>query len=260
MEQKDVSRHLKQCSLNWSGDFMQSSDALELDDDFTLTRTLFRKTVHFFSYHFILSRKRSRTSRVAGLDLNVPPTVFHPKVFLTSSFFAKFLQSLDLSGKSVAEVGCGSGILSLSAAKAGAESVVALAINPAAVEATRQNAVKNNLLQVTSLQSDLFSALPVQQKFDVMISSPPSFSGEPRDDADRAWHAGPGYRDILPLFDQAASQLDAGGKMYLLISSDTNQRLLDRLIEPAGFVYEEIARRLGRGISDIRTYPSRVDL
>lgn len=222
---------------------MQSSDALELDDDFTPARTLFRKTVHFFSYHFILNRKRSTTTRVAGLDLNVPPTVFHPKIFLTSSFFAEFLQSLDLSGMSVAEVGCGSGILSLSAARAGAKSVVALDVNPAAVEATNQNAGKNNLLQVTSLHSNLFSALPAQQTFDVIISSPPSFSGEPRDDADRAWHAGPGYRDILPLFDQAAVRLNADGKMYLLISSDTNQRLLDRLIEPAGFTYKEIARR-----------------
>ena len=130
--------------------------------------------------------------------------MFHPKVFLTSSFFAEFLQSLDLSGKSVAEVGCGSGILSLPAAKAGAEPVVALDINPTAVEATRHNAAANNLPRVSSLHSNLFSALPAQQKFDVIISSPPSFSGEPRDDADRAWHAGPGYRDILPLFNQAA--------------------------------------------------------
>jgi len=28
------------------------------------------------------------------------------------------------------------------------------------------------------------------QTFDVVMSSPPSFSGEPRSVADRAWHAG----------------------------------------------------------------------
>jgi hypothetical protein len=42
---------------------------------------------------------------VAGLDLLVLPTVFHPKIFLTSAFFAEFLQSLELSGKRVAEIG-----------------------------------------------------------------------------------------------------------------------------------------------------------
>jgi release factor glutamine methyltransferase len=55
---------------------------------------------------------------VAGLDLLVLPTVFHPKIFLTSAFFAEFLQSLELSGKRVAEIGTGSGILALSGVSA----------------------------------------------------------------------------------------------------------------------------------------------
>jgi release factor glutamine methyltransferase len=223
--------------------FMQSGTQLQLDDHFSPARSLFRKLVHFFSYNFILTRRRHTTTRVSGLELDVPPTVFHPKIFLTSAFFAKFLQSQDFAGKSVIEVGCGSGILSLSAAKAGAASVLALDINPAAVEATRINAAKNNLPQVTSLQSDLFSGLPAATTADVIITSPPSFSGEPRDAADRAWHAGPGYRDILSLFDQAARHLNAEGKIYLLISSDTNQKLMDHLIRSAGFIGKEVAGR-----------------
>ena len=139
---------------------MSSNDSIEVDDVFSPGRTLFRKLVHFCSYHFILTCKRSTTTRVAGLDLHVPPTVFHPKVFVTSSFFARFLQSLDLSGRSVVEVGCGSGILSLSAAKAGAASVLALDINPAAVEAAKVNAAANGFPQVVSLHSNLLAALP----------------------------------------------------------------------------------------------------
>jgi len=219
------------------------SDVMELDDIFSPGRTLFRKTVHFLSYHFILTRRRSTTTRVSDLELHVPPTVFHPKIFVTSSFFAQYIQSLDLRGKSVVEVGCGSGILSLSAAKAGAKTVLALDINPAAVEAAKINAARNGLPQVESLESDLFSEVPTSRKFDVIICSPPSFSGEPRDDADRAWHAGPGYRDILPLFDQAAQRLEADGTMYLLISSDTNRALIDNLVNSAGFASKEIRRR-----------------
>ena len=216
---------------------------IRADDTFSPARAVFRKLVHFFSYHFILSRKQSTTTRVAGLDLNVLPTVFHPKLFLTSAFFAKYLQSLDFRGKNVVEVGAGSGILSLSAAKAGAKSVIALDINPAAVFATNLNAKKNGLTQVNALESNLFSGLPANLRFDVIISSPPSFSGEPRDDADRAWHAGPGYRDILPLFEQAAQRLQPNGKMYILLSSDTNLALMDSLIRSAGFASRQIARR-----------------
>jgi release factor glutamine methyltransferase len=223
---------------------LQSSQkSITCDDTFSPARRAFRKLVHFFSYHFILSRKQSTKTHVAGLDLTVPPTVFHPKIFLTSAFFAKFLQALNLAGKTVVEVGTGSGILALSAAKAGAKSVVALDINPAAVDAANLNAATNGFAQVEALLSDLFSALPENRKFDVIVSSPPSFSGEPRDDADRAWHAGPGYRDILPLFDQAARRLESDGKMYLLLSSDTNLALMQSLFHSAGFVASRVAQR-----------------
>jgi ribosomal protein L11 methylase PrmA len=50
------------------------------------------------------------------------------------------IDRLELKGKSVADVGTGSGILALAAARAGAEQVVAVDINPYAVTATRENA------------------------------------------------------------------------------------------------------------------------
>jgi release factor glutamine methyltransferase len=212
-------------------------------DSFGPVRALFRKLVHLCSYHFILKRDRTSSTRVAGLDLTILPSVFHPKIFVTSGFFAHFLQSLDLTGKSVVEVGTGSGVLALSAAKAGARSVLALDINPAAVKAAQLNAERNGLAQVTALESNLFSAVPASSQFDVMISSPPSFSGEPRDTADRAWHAGPGYRDVVGLFGQAAPRLKPNGRMYLLLSSDTNLALFDSLIAQAGFTSERIATR-----------------
>jgi len=106
----------------------------------SLPKRIFRKVVHFFSYHFILNRSRLSSTNVSGLVLIVEPTVFHPKIFLTSKFFAEFLQGLDLTGKNAVEIGTGSGILALSAAKAGAASVLALDINPAAVRTAAANA------------------------------------------------------------------------------------------------------------------------
>src|SRR5450759_3752615 len=120
---------------------------------FSLPRRILRKLVHFFSYHFILKLPRTTVTRVAGLKLTIRPTVFHPRIFLTSKFFATFIQGLDLSDKRVADVGTGSGILALSAAKAGAQRVVALDINPAAAETAAFNAAQNRLLS-TSCGSD----------------------------------------------------------------------------------------------------------
>ncbi len=214
---------------------------LKADDSFGPARAAFRKLVHFFSFHFFLNRQRATATEVAGLQLTVPPTVFHPKVFLTSAFFANFLQAQDFRGLRVVEVGTGSGILALSAAKAGADYVLALDINPQAATAAAMNARANGLPQVEARESNLFSAVPETDKFDVIISSPPSFSGEPRNVADRAWHAGPGYRDIVGLFEQAAKRLKDDGRIFLLVSSDTNMALFDRLIVAAGLNSQKIA-------------------
>jgi release factor glutamine methyltransferase len=229
--------------LNMAKHLNIGEDSLGQGDSFSPARAIFRRLVHHFAYHFVLRRKRSTKTRVASFELVVLPTVFHPKVFLTSAFFAKFVQALDLRGKSVIEIGAGSGILSLSAAKAGAISVTALDINPAAVEATKVNAAKNGFHQVQAFQSDLFSAISIETQFDIVIASPPSFSGEPRDTADRAWHAGPGYRDILALFEQAAPRLRPCGRMYLLLSSDTNLALMNDLIRSAGLSSTQVAKR-----------------
>ena len=173
--------------------------------------------------------------KAAGFRLAVYPTVFHPKLFLTSEFFAPFLSTIDLEGKRLADVGTGSGILALAAARAGA-AAVALDINPRAVKAASDNARANGLGdRVTAIRSDLLSALPPEPSFDVIISNPPFFSGEPRDIADRAWVAGPGYRDIMSLFEQARQRLKPSGAMYVLLSSDSDLHFLGQLIASAGF-------------------------
>ena len=77
-----------------------------------------RSTIHFLSYHFVLKRHTTRCTRAAGFRMVVRPTVFHPRYFITSEFFASFIGRLDLTGKRVADVGTGSGILALAAARA----------------------------------------------------------------------------------------------------------------------------------------------
>jgi len=206
-----------------------------------LFRRFLRSFIHFWSYHLFLASRRTSVTEVAGFRLTVPPTVFHPKVFLTSKYFAEFLGRLDLRGKHVAEVGTGSGILSLAAARAGAASVIAIDINPNAARAATINGRDNNLRQVSGVCSNLMSGIAPRPLFDVIITSPPSFSGEPRDLADRAWHAGPEYRDIKALFAQARERLAPGGVVYLLLSSDSDLTLLGELIHLAHFSARQIS-------------------
>src|SRR6201987_1514733 len=190
-------------------------------------RRFLRDFIHFFSYHLILSRQSIQTTRAA---------VFHPRFFLSSEYFAKFLDGLDLSGKSVADIGTGSGILALAAARAGAAEVLALDINPHAALSALENAQANGLGDHVSVACmNLLAALPARPLFDVILSSPPKHAGEPRDLADRGWHAGPQYRDVAALFKQASDRLKPDGCLYVMVSSDSDLDLFGRLIDEAGF-------------------------
>jgi release factor glutamine methyltransferase len=222
----------------------ESNPAVASELEATLSRPTVRKglfhrvtggVVHFLAYHFILSRRSIRTIRAAGFQLRVRPTVFHPRIFLSSEYFAEFLDGLDLSGKSVADIGTGSGILALAAARAGAKSVLALDINPDAARSAQENAQANGLGErVKAACMDLLTALPAQPLFDVILSSPPKHAGEPRDVADRGWHAGPHYRDVAALFQQARERLNPNGCLYVMLSSASDLDVLGQLIKQAG--------------------------
>lgn len=206
-------------------------------------RRFLRSFIHFFSYHLILNRQSIWTTKAAGFNLRVRPTVFHPRFFLSSEYFATFLDGLDLSGKSVADIGTGSGILALAAARAGAAEVLALDINPHAALSAQENAHANGFgSRVRAACMNLLAALPARPLFDVILSSPPKHAGEPRDLADQGWHAGPQYRNVAALFAQAKERLKPDGILYVMVSSDSDLDLFGRLIDEAGFrarlVYE----------------------
>jgi len=197
-------------------------------------RRLLRAIIHFLSYHLILSRQSTQVTRAAGFRLTVRPTVFHPRYFISSECFAEFIDGLDLRGKRVIDVGTGSGILALAAARAGADFVVAADINPNAALTAADNARANGFPAVKAVCSNLLAAFAARPLFDVILSSPPKHAGEPRDLADRGWHAGPAYRDIAALFEQAQERLRPGGRIYVMVSSDSNLDLFGRLIDQAG--------------------------
>jgi HemK-related putative methylase len=209
-------------------------------------KRILRRVLHEAVYRFVIkpSRHRSTRTRAAGFRLLVRPTVFHPKYFLSSEILARFVGQLDLRGKRVVDVGTGSGVIALAAARAGAEFVVAVDVNREAARCAAENATANRLgHRVNAVCGDLLSSIAADARFDVILSNPPFFAGEPRDLADRAWHAGPGYRDIEPLFDQARERLRENGRMYVVLSSDADLEAVQRLYDRASFTSRVVLER-----------------
>jgi release factor glutamine methyltransferase len=177
------------------------------------------------------------------MRLAVRPTVFHPGYFISSERFAEFIGTLDLRGKRVIDIGTGTGILAIAAARAGSENVIATDINPNAVLSVPQNAHSNGTGgRIAAVCMDLLSGFAPHALFDVIIANLPKHTGEPRDLADKGWHSGPDHRDVAALFEQAYERLRPGGCLYAMLSSDSDLELIETLIKDAGFRYR-IAKR-----------------
>lgn len=207
-------------------------------------RNLAERLLHVVTYYVVLRRPGTRVARVAGFRLTIRPTVYDPRYAVAPPYFAKFIDGLDLSGKRIADLGTGSGILALAAVRAGATSVVAIDINPAAAATAAENARQNGVGdRVVTVVSNLFSGVAPGPHFDVILINPPFCAGEVWDVADRAWRAGPNYKDIAPLFEQARERLAPAGLAYLIISSASDLDLIGELIRRAGFSAELMSRR-----------------
>ena len=154
---------------------------------------------------------------VAGYPLVILPDVFNPAIFRTGAFLAEALNGeLIPPGSTVLDLGCGSGIVGIAAAR-WAGRVVAVDINPEAVRCTRINALLNRVDdRLVARQGDLFEPAGVEQ-FDVVLFNPPYFRGAPTDLHDYAWRS----EDAVERFAaELAGHLKPGGYALVVLSTD----------------------------------------
>ncbi len=89
-----------------------------------------------------------QAQQVIRLD---PGLAFGTGTHPTTRMCLRWVAQHDLSGQRVLDYGCGSGILAIGSAKFGATQIVAVDIDPAAVESTQINAVANHVQLKTGL-------------------------------------------------------------------------------------------------------------
>lgn len=87
----------------------------------------------------------------------------------TTRMCLELLENESLTGKAVADIGCGSGILSVGAVKLGAASVVGVDTDAASVDSSRENA-ERNAVSYAVFQGAGFDPLP-PGNFEVVISN-----------------------------------------------------------------------------------------
>jgi release factor glutamine methyltransferase len=159
--------------------------------------------------------------RFGKLVISVSPEVYPPAE--DSFLLARGAESLR---GSILEIGCGSGIGSLSAAAAERKNkVLGVDINPEAVACANENAKANKIKNAKFAISDLFSKVP-KAKFDAILFNPPYL---PTDETElieepinAAFDGGKDGRKVVEKFLAEFDRFLKPGGILLLIQSSLN--------------------------------------
>jgi release factor glutamine methyltransferase len=171
--------------------------------------------------------RKVRQYHFNGLTLTIPPGVFHPGLYFSTKFLLKYIETLPLENKTLLELGAGSGLISLSAAKRGAI-VTATDINPTAVEYLEKNSSCNNIPLQQVILSDLFDTLPVQP-FDIIAVNPPYYKKDPDTAASYAWYCGAQGEYFVRFFKALGSYIHADTAVLMVLCDECDIEMIQRI-------------------------------
>tara|TARA_Y100000782_G_C10182554_1_gene264693 strand:+ start:3257 stop:3931 length:675 start_codon:yes stop_codon:yes gene_type:complete len=176
-----------------------------------------------------------------GIRLLIPKGVFHPRYFTSTKLLLNWVKENEMKGKCVLELGCGSGIVSLMAARKGGITI-ASDINPIAVQNLTKNA-RSNGIELMALQSDLFDEISVEN-FDVILINPPFYPKNPDKVEDNMWYCGDDFQYFKKLYQQLIERNETG-EILMTLSDDCDFERIQQLAQEKGFMLKEIVRKKG---------------
>ncbi|MBI2575220.1 methyltransferase [Candidatus Woesearchaeota archaeon] len=148
----------------------------------------------------------------------------------------------ELASGKVLDMGTGSGLLAIVAAKSRrVKSVTATDVNKAALKVAATKA-KEAGLKIIFVLRNLFQKVP-NQKFDTIIFNPP-YLPQDKGIRDKAVYGGKkGYETIEAFLNSSSRYLSESGRILLLFSSLTKKRKVDEIISGNCYDYEIFAEK-----------------
>lgn len=191
-----------------------------------MTTALRHIIAHTYKPLLLKYLSKIRIYKFEDIHLEISPQVFHPGFFFSTRLLLKYIKQLPLQGQRFLEPGCGSGLISIYAAKKGA-TVTASDINPVAIEFLKKNSRKNQV-ELTIIQSDLFQNIPTQQ-FDIIAINPPYYKKQPQTFRDYAWYCGENGEYFKNLFTELNNYTHPGSEIFMVLFEGCDIELIANL-------------------------------
>jgi release factor glutamine methyltransferase len=162
----------------------------------------------------------------------IPPAVFHPGFFFSTRLLLRYIASLPLKNSSFLELGAGSGLIGLYAARQGAL-VTATDINAIAIQSLQMNCGRNRI-PITIIQSDLFTNIP-PQAFDIIAINPPYYKKQPRTPAEYAWYCGEQGEYFQQLFSGLKPYMHPASMVLMILCNGCDLTMIQEMAAEHGF-------------------------
>lgn len=196
-----------------------------------------QKTIRYITarlYKPLLVRYLSstRTYVYKGIRLLIPPAVFHPGFFQSTRLLLRHIGRQPLQGRTLLELGAGSGLISLFAAQKGAK-VTAIDINQTAIEYLVSNSARNGL-PIEIIRSDLFNHIPVRT-FDIIAINPPYYKKQPLSPAEYAWYCGENGEYFRGLFSSLRNYTHSRTTTWMILNDACDLEMIRGLATAYGW-------------------------
>jgi release factor glutamine methyltransferase len=182
---------------------------------------------------------KTRTYIYKGIELSIPSEVFHPGFFFSTKLLLRYIHQFPLQQKSFLELGAGSGLISIFAARKGAL-VTATDINTVAIEFLEKNRDFNGV-RFNIIHSDLFDRIPAGA-FDIVAINPPYYKKQPRTYADYAWCCGENGEYFEQLFSGLPAYTHSCSEVYLVLCDGCDLEMIRNMAGHRGFHLDCVLR------------------
>ena len=163
---------------------------------------------------------------------------------MSTKIMLNYVEGLNLKQKTFLELGSGTGVISILAAKKDAL-VYASDISTTAVENTRFNASENEV-EIDVIKSDLFEKIPNVQ-FDYIIINPPYYTKDPETDEQFAWYCGKDYEYFKKLFNSLPDFINQKSIVIMILSEVCDIITIKSIGEEKGFNWNLIQSKTAWG-------------